>query len=79
MKINSIQTRCNYCFNSKDEKIKANARQCPGRFEVHWDNGKVRNVNCPILQMNRARKKEDRKKGKRPRDDADSTNNVYSK
>ena len=81
LKINSVQAKCDYCNNSKDAKIKAGANQCPGRFNVEYDKGQVRNVNCPILRMNRAKKKEskERRKGKRPRNDDTERTNRYSK
>ena len=56
-----VQAKCDYCFNSKDERIKAEATKCPGRFNVEWDKGQVRNANCPILQLNREKKKEQKR------------------
>ena len=57
--VDVVSKQCDYCNNSKDETRKANANKCPGRYNVEYVKGQVRNVNCPILQMNRERKKED--------------------
>eukprot|EP00943_MAST-04B_sp_MAST-4B-sp1_P007730 g7730.t1 len=58
----AVTTLCDYCSKSRNPEVKAKAGKCPGRFGVEYVKGNPRNVNCPILHLNREKRKERGKK-----------------